>query len=262
MTKENLKSIGIVIVVIILLSIILGGCFSVNVGKMAIKFNKITGSLYSYNCGTYLKIPFIESISKFDIKTIKSSIQTEGSSRDLQVIHITAVLNYKIDNTKINNLYSKIGIDFEEKVIIPISQEILKQHISKFNVEEIITNRENLKNNIEISLKNKLKENYIYLENISLTNLQFSEEFNKVVEQKQIEEQKIKTAEYKKRQAEENKKRIILEAEAEAEKQRLLKSSVNQEIISLKWIEKWNGELPKTMLGDKNSLIVNPKDNK
>lgn len=79
----------------------------------------------------------------------------------------------------------------------------------------------------------------------------FDAEFNRVVEEKQIEEQKIKTAEYKKRQAEQNKLTAILEAEGEARKQELLRQSVIQQTIELKWIEKWDGKLPTYMRATK-----------
>ena len=57
-------------------------------------------------------------------------------------------------------------------------------------------------------------------------------------------------------QAEEEKKRVILLAEAEAQKQKLLRDSSNQTVINLKWIEKWDGHLPQYMLSDKNNTMI------
>ena len=48
-----------------------------------------------------------------------------------------------------------------------------------------------------------------------------------------------------------------MEAQAEAEKQRLLKVNTSKEVVELKWIEKWNGKLPQTILGDNSIPMVN-----
>jgi regulator of protease activity HflC (stomatin/prohibitin superfamily) len=96
------------------------------------------------------------------------------------------------------------------------------------------------------------------VESVNLVDIDFTPEFNKVVEEKQIEEQKIRTAQYVRMQAEENKKTEILKAEAEATKQRLLQQSATREVVNLKWIEKWNGVLPQVNAGKDTMLIVNP----
>ena len=129
-------------------------------------------------------------------------------------------------------------------------------------VENIIVERENLRAAIEENLRKKIEEYNIIIENVNIVDIQFTTEFNRVVEEKQIEEQKVKKIQYQRMQAEEEKKRVILLAEAEAQKQKLLRDSSNQTVINLKWIEKWDGHLPKYMLGDKsNSMIMlNDKD--
>ena len=48
-------------------------------------------------------------------------------------------------------------------------------------------------------------------------------------------------------------------AEAEAESQRLLRLATSKEVVSLKWIEKWDGKLPEIMSGkDGAALLINP----
>jgi len=101
-----------------------------------------------------------------------------------------------------------------------------------------------------------------------MKNITFSKDFDKVVEEKQIEEQKIKTAEYKKQQAEQQALQTVITAratadqnlilaEAEAKKQSLLRSTSSADVIALKWIDKWNGQLPVTTLGDKSVPMIN-----
>jgi len=93
------------------------------------------------------------------------------------------------------------------------------------------------------------------LEGVNLQNIDFSKEFNRVVEEKQIAEQQIKTAEYNRQRAEKDKATTILQAQAEAEKQRLLAVSTSRDVVELKWIEKWNGQLPTTVMGSSIPMV-------
>ncbi|MCU0848750.1 MAG: prohibitin family protein [Spirochaetes bacterium] len=239
---------------------LLVGCgtfFTVGAGVVGVTFNTITGSTAAFSQGTYFKIPFVESVVKFDVKTQREDIKADSASKDLQKVHVHVVINYHLDYKKVNDLYVKVGRDFVEKIIHPAVNESVKASTAQFPVEEIIVKRESVKEMIENVLKERLAKYHIILESINLVNISFDEEFNKVVEQKQIEEQKIKTAEYRKKQAEQNKLTAILEAEAEAKKQDLLRQTISKDTIMMKWIEKWNGQLPTYMMGE-NAMIMVP----
>jgi len=159
----------------------------------------------------------------------------------------------------VNDLFIKVGRDYVKKVIEPAVNECVKAASAKFPVEDIIVKRELLRQMIEDTLKAKLITYNIVVENVNLVNIKFDPEFEKIVEQKQIEEQKIKTAEYVKQQAEQNKLATIARAEGEARAQQLLRESVNDKTIAYKWIDKWNGKLPDTMLGSSSSILYTPK---
>lgn len=234
--------------------------FVVGAGQVGVTFNRINGNTRSYSQGMHFKIPFVQYAVKFDVKTRRLDILAEGASKDLQVVKIETVLNYHLKYDAVNELYVKVGKDYIEKVIEPAVNESVKYSISQYPVEQIIVEREKVKSSIEESLTKKLSEYNIILESLNLVDIDFTDEFNKVVEQKQIEEQKIKTAEYQRRQAEEYKKKTILEAEAEAQKQQLLKQTTSKEVIELKWIERWDGELPQIISGKDNILMISPNN--
>jgi regulator of protease activity HflC (stomatin/prohibitin superfamily) len=233
--------------------------FVVGPGQVGVTFSNVSGDTKSYSQGMHFRIPFVENVSKFDVKTQRDDIVAEGASKDLQVVKVEVVLNQHLDYTKVNELYIKVGRDYKEKVIVPAIHEVVKAAVAKFPVEQIIVEREKVKTIIDELLKGKLAEYHIIVENVNLVDIDFSPEFNKVVEEKQMEEQKIKTAQYQRMQAEENKKRTILEAEGEARKQQLLKESVSEKGIAIQWIGKWDGKLPVTMLGDKANILFTPK---
>lgn len=248
-----------IVIAIIVLSLIRGTFFIVDAGQVGVTFNKMTGSTQSSSQGFHLKLPIIVAVYKFDVKTQRVDIKAEAASKDLQSVMVHVVLNHHLLYDKVNELFVKVGIDYTEKVVEPAVNESVKAATAQFPVESIIVKRQELKNSIEQALAERLVKYNIIVESLNLVNIIFNKEFNEIVEKKQIEEQKIKTAEYQKLQAEQYKQKTILEAQAEATKQELLRKTVTPDIVALEWIKKWNGQLPQTMLGDKAMFMVTPK---
>jgi len=244
-------------VAVIVLMIVFGSFYVIGVGQVGVIFNQATGKTKSVQSGFSLKIPIVEQLSVFDIRTQRIDITEDCASKDLQLVRMKTVLNYHLDYTKVNEIFTKVGRDYTEKIIVPITNEIAKSLVSQYTVENIIVKRAELKDAIEAALRAKFKEYFVVIESVNLVNVDFTPEFNRVVEQKQIEEQKIKTAEYKKLQAAQNKEAVILEAEGESRRQELIKATVNQQMVSLEWIKKWDGKLPVTMLGDDTVMMLN-----
>ena len=250
--KRQLALGGVVLAVVIFAFSVI---YVVNPGEVGVEVLFGTVQRFSEN-GMHLKNPFAE-VLVFDVKTQRVQQNSDGASQDLQQVKIVSVVNYRLDASKIPELYTRVGYDYLNKVVYPSIQESTKAATALYKVEDVIVKRHEVKQRILDTLKTKLENYFIIIEDVHIQDINFSPEFNKVVEEKQIEEQKIKTAEYRRQQAEQEKERIILEAQAEGEKQRLLRVNTSREVVDLKWIEKWNGTLPQTMMGGNTIPIVN-----
>lgn len=261
-TKKIVKTVIIVGLLLALVGLAFGSFFNVPVGYVGVRINIINGETQSFARGTYLKLPIVHKVVNYDVKTQRQEFKANSASKDLQTVHASIVVNFRPDYSKVNDIHADIGSDYQWKVIDPAVQEAAKAAISKLPVEMVVVERENLRASIEQRLSEKLAAYNIIIENVNITNIDFTQEFNRVVEEKQIEEQKVKKAEYQRLQAEEEKKRAILLAEAEAQKQQLLKQSTSKEVIGLKWIEKWDGRLPQYMMGDGQNIIMALPDSK
>ena len=250
------KVIGYACLALLILIVSCGSYFRVDAGEVGVTFNTFTGVTQSYPQGMYLKMPFITNVTDFDVRTQKEDIKATSASKDLQRVDIDVVINYHLDYTKVNDLYIKVGEDYSEKIIHPAVYEAIKAASAQFPVEQIIVEREKLKLSAEELLRARLLIYNIILESINLVDIGFDKDFSAVVEQKQMEEQKIKTAEYIKMQAQQKKEATILEAQGEAEKQRLLRATTSKEVIELKWIEAWKeggAKMPTTLITDGKS---------
>jgi hypothetical protein len=52
---------------------------------------------------------------------------------------------------------------------------------------------------------------------------------------------------------------MLASAKAEAEANRLKQQTITPMLLQLEWINKWNGKLPETMLGDKTNAMIGIK---
>ncbi len=240
----------------VILSIILFICslfYIVQPGQVGVEI--LFGKVIKYSpSGMNGKNP-LASVVKLDLRTIKYETKLEGASKDLQEIGVDIAINYRLDYAKIAELYNTVGIDYEVKVINPAVMNLAKAAISQFPIADVIVRRNELSKVIYDSLKDRLAQYFIVLETVNLNNISFAKAFSAAVEEKQVQEQGVQTAEYKRQQAMKQKETTILEAQAESEKQRLLRNTTSKEVIDLKWIEKWNGQLPTYMMGNAVPIV-------
>ncbi len=212
--------------------------------------------------GIKFKMPFIDKIIYIDTRISKAREQTTALSRDLQTVNVGMVINYRIINPL--ELYRNIGTRFKGVVIDPFSQESVKAIIAQFTAEDLIQSRHIAKDKVLNDLRSRLKPLYIELVDFNFTHLDFSPEFIKAVEDKQIAEQSAKTAKNFSEVVKEEANQTRTRAEAEAYSLKVKRESITPELISLKEVEaqikaveKWDGILP-LYTGNSTPLITLP----
>ena len=241
--KNSKKKILISLIAILLIVTIFCSFKTIKSGEIGLKvrFGKIVDS--SLKEGLNLKIPYLEKIVIVNIKVQKVVIDTESSSKDLQTIQTSLAVNYRIKSETASNLYKTVGNNYEDTILDPAIKESLKATIAKYTAEEVITKRAEVSDEAMSELQNKVEKYGIIIDNFNITNLSFSEEYSKAIEEKQVAEQQLAKV---KLEAEAK----IVEAEATNKANELLKQTLTDEIIAKEFIEKWDGKLPTTYAGD------------
>lgn len=240
------KSYIVIAVVLFLIVVLFSSSFrTIKSGEVGIRvrFGKVVST--QMNEGINFKIPFIEKIVKMNIQVQKTEIETESSSKDLQLVNMRLAVNYKIDGKKATNLYKNVGTKYEDVILQPAIQESIKAVTSKYTAEELITKRNEVSIESMKELDNKVNKYGIVIDNFNITNFNFSEEFNKAIEEKQVAEQKVLTAKQELEKAKVDAEKKVVAAEAEKTANDLKMQSLTDNIVKEKMIEKWNGELPK-----------------
>lgn len=237
MKNKNIVSI-ITLIIFISLILFFNSFKTIKSGEIGLKirFGKITET--SLSEGINFKIPFIEKITKVNIKVQKSEMDIESSTKDLQIVQTKVALNYRIDQAKAPTLYKQVGNGYEETILNPAIKESIKSAIAQYNAEEITINRTAVSQSCLKAIQEKVEKYGIAIEDFNLTDFSFSEEYTKAIEDKQVAEQNLE-----KSKLEAEKK--LVEAEATKKANELLQESLTDELIMKQFIEKWNGELPK-----------------
>lgn len=197
--------------------------------------------------GVYFKIPFIDRIAWMSNRIQKASIETSALSKDLQAISIGIDVNYRYTNEI--ELYKATLGHPEEIILFPFCHETIKAVIAQYTAEGLITNRHQAKNMIYEDLKERLHPHFIEFIEVNFSHADFSANFIKAVEDKQIAQQEAMAAKNTTERVRERSVQVKLEADADAYAQQVKKQSVTKELIELKAIEKWDGHLPNVMTG-------------
>lgn len=234
-----MKTFIAIIAGVIALILLVTSITTVDVGerKLVTGFGQIKGTLTE---GMHFVNPFY-NLHTFTIRNNKYETTASAASNDLQTASISVAVNYNIDESKITDIYRTYGSDYTNKIFTQNVQEAVKSISAKYTASELITKREQVKADMKAKLQ-EMTVDVITITDIAVTNIDFSDSFDKAVEAKVVADQQAQEA---KSQLE--KKR--LEAEAIKVQAEAINNSGGAEYVQLKAIEKWNGVLPTTTGG-------------
>lgn len=253
------KIAAIAIIAVLAIVVIASSVAIVPAGSTGVitTFGKVSESTYSE--GFHLKIPFAQELVVVSNKIQVYEADASAVSKDLQTVSSKIAVNFRVRTDSSASIYKNIGSDYQTVILMPAVQESMKAVSAKYTAEELITERNQVGEEIKEQLSEKVSDYGIQIEKFNIVNFEFSEEFNDAIEQKQVAEQNKLKAETEKEQkiieaeaeaqqvkinAEAKAEAIKTEAEAQAEANKQLSESLSQELIDYQTIEKWDGELP------------------
>jgi regulator of protease activity HflC (stomatin/prohibitin superfamily) len=196
--------------------------------------------------GLHFKIPIAQSAVIMDVKTQKYQADLTAASKDLQDVKTTIAINYHIVPEDAAVIYKEIGLDYADKVIYPLEQETNKGITAQYTAEELITKREEVREKMKSSLREKLLPRGITVEEISIVNFEFSESFTLAIEAKVTAEQNALAAKNKLEQIKYEAQQIEATATAEAMAIKIKGDALreNPQLVQLEAVKKWNGIMP------------------
>ena len=204
--------------------------------------------------GMHLKVPFVQKVVKIDNRIVKLEVDTEAFSKDLQTVQTTLAINYRVDTSKSYSIYKNIGANYEEVLVAPAVNEVLKAITAQYTAEESVTNRSLISDGLIKGLNDKLNNIGLYITDVNIINFDFSEAFITAIEEKQVAQQQLLKAETEKQtaitNAEAEAETTRIKAEAEADANNKVRASLDDNVIRSKFYDKWDGKLPEAMGSD------------
>lgn len=211
--------------------------------------------------GIHWVAPIIYKIKRMDVTIQKEERSASASSKDMQTVTSRIAINYHLDPLAVNILYPKLKRNYSSRVIAPAIEEFVKQTTAQFTAEELITKREQVKQDLKKALTENLATHNIIVDDVFITDFSFSEGFNKSIEAKVTAEQRALESKNKLEQVKYEAEQKITQAKAEAESIRIQAEAINsqggEDYVQLQAIAKWNGVLPTQMIPGATVPILN-----
>lgn len=218
--------------------------------------------------GLHLRVPIMQRVVLMDVRVQKGEGQGDAASKDLQQVTTNVAVNYHLDPARVAETFQSVGTlqAVGERIILPAVQESVKAATAQYTAEELISRRQEVRDQIRDLLRKRLAPHGVIVDEFSIVNFAFSREFSNAIEAKT-------TAEQLKLKAERDLERIRIESEqkvtqaqAEAEALRLQKENVTDNLVKLRQIEmqqkaidKWDGHMPQVTGGAMPFIDIKPE---
>ena len=170
---------------IIGLIFVFGSWFTVAEGERAILTTFGKASNHIYEAGLHVKLPLIQDVKTFDVKTIRADFKTETYTKDIQTARITGSYSYNLISNDIVETYKTYGNQWQERILYPNLEQAVKAEVGTWNADQMI-------------------------------NIDYSDQFESAIEKKVVAEQAALEEANRTKQIEQKAKQQIVQSEVEA----------------------------------------------
>lgn len=230
-----------------------------------------------------------QKVVKLDNRIQLMEFTFQAFSSDTQEADVVGTVNFSVDPQTARNLYTTVGSDYFDKVVKSRLYEDTKVIISRYAAEQLITERDQPSMQVTELLIADMEQYGLSNIRVSLTDVDFTDQYTQAVEAKQVAAQnklKAETEQAQKTMEEEQAaKRAIIQANADAE-QAVIAANADLEVVKIQaeaslyagekeaemnkrisesltsglvdyyWIKQWDGKLPSTVLGSDGSYMI------
>ena len=239
--KKNLVGAIISVSGLVLTILVPPSFHQVEAGQVAVvkSLGKVVGTRHP---GTYFDFHLVNEYTYFDTTIQKLDVSTASYSSDAQTMEIQMTIQYKIDATKAETILTEyINMDSLAQRIEKVADDNVKTVLSQYTAMRIIETRAKISPEVESVIKNEVDDKYyVTVTAVNLTDIQFTDEFEKSVENKVIAEQEkeaaITKAEQELEVAKLEAEAKIVAAQGDAESQKII-ASATAEAMAIKIVE-------------------------
>ena len=249
--------------IVTIIALMLGGCslVTVDAGQIDVRtqFGKVTEN--SVEPGLHFVNPVGGAIIKYDVREQKTEIKAPTYTKDMQQADITVVVTYALKKADVGIVHQTFGTAYADRVVLPKVTGAIKDVIGGIEATELINAREKAAKNILDTAVAQISDANVpvTITSLVLANIDYSDTFEKSIEEKVVAQQNAIRAQNETKRVEEESRQVVVRANAEAEAMKIRAQALkeNQNILLQDFIKKWDGKFPSTLFlgGDANQVI-------
>jgi prohibitin 2 len=239
------KLIGGAIVIFVLILVAATGSYVVQPGDRGVEVTLGKVSPVFKPEGFGYKTPFITTIVPVTVRQQTREVQASCYSSDLQQVNMDLRVLYRIPEGQVVNIYQGYAGDPFDSLIAPRVQEAMKEVTALESAEQIVKNREEIKNKALAAARIKVGD-LLYLEDVVIQNIDLSKELEAAIEAKMVQEQEAAKAKFTQQKTQIEADTAVIKAKGDAESIRIRGDALklNPSFIELQIVEKWDGRSP------------------
>ncbi|KAL2529073.1 Prohibitin-3 [Forsythia ovata] len=215
--------------------------YTVDGGQRAVLFDRFRGVIdETVGEGTHFLVPWLQKPYIFDIRTRPHTFSSVSGTKDLQMVNLTLRVLSRPEVNRLPDIFKTLGLEYDEKVLPSIGNEVLKAVVAQFNADQLLTERPHVSALVRESLIRRAKDFNIVLDDVAITHLSYGAEFSRAVEQKQVAQQEAERSKFVVAKAEQERRAAIIRAEGESESAKLISdatAAAGMGLIELRRIE-------------------------
>lgn len=242
--------------------------YTVDPGHRAIIFDRTKGVTDQVKGeGAHFLIPWIQRPIIMDARLTPRTISTVTGTKDLQSVNLSLRVLTRPNIAQLPELYRRLGENYQEQILLSVGNEVLKAVVARYNADQLLTLRDAVSREIRESMMVRAGAFNLVVDDVAITHLNFSSDFAKAIEAKQVAEQMAERAKFVVAKAEQERLALIVRSEGDAEAALMVSQALNKHgvgLIELRKIEtaqKIAADLAKnrniTYVPDQQGMLLN-----
>jgi prohibitin 2 len=238
--------IGLAILVFVVILLASSATYIVQPGFRGVAVTLGTVSPQYKPEGFGFKQPFITTIVPLSIRQRTQPMPAECYSSDLQQVKMEVHVLYRVPERSVVKIYQDFAGEPFASLIAPRVQEALKEVAATQSAEQIVKNREEVKQKALELARSKIGTNFLDVVDLVIYNLELSPELGAAIEMKMVQEQEASKAKFTQLKAQIDAETAIIRGKGEAEAIQVRGAALkaNPDFIKLQILQNWNGRSP------------------
>lgn len=228
---------------------LLSGCRQIESHEAGFKtwFGKIDSPVL--DAGLYWVSPIGGCLYAYSTRDIRSDADMMAYTKDMQSAKFGVYVIHAIDRSRLVELHTKYGKEYADVLLVPAVSEAVKDVAGQWEADRLVNEREAATKAIYDRVVASVRESPITVKSLVVFNIDFSDAFEKALEDKVIQAQEAIRMKNKTAQVEQEAKQVEIRAKAEAQAMTIRGEALraNKDLVLLEAIQKWDGKAPSTL---------------